>query len=146
MLGKVTLGSGWQIRLKYTYCPSQLPWQMLLIDNSTCSCPDRAPEVFSLQCTRQQLFFGQSFIMRQNQLALRVEAVGRWEEVERGEGQLCPDGLRAQLMSSWGNGWGGAEPKRSKGDGLLNRIGYNPVYKACVWNWHGLFCINRMLS
>lgn len=52
--------------------------------------------------------------MRQNLLALREEAVGRCEEVERGEGQLCPNGVRAQLVTSRGHCHGSAEPKGKK--------------------------------
>lgn len=51
-------------------------------------------------------------------------------EDERAERQLCPGAVRAQLVSSEGHCRGATEPRGGRGDGLLGRTDYPPVYKA----------------
>lgn len=129
---KFTLGYGPQVsRLKYLHCLLSFhgkhygPIAALILVHTE-------PQKFSY-CPAHQAatVFLSEFHMIQKPTGPWGRDNFRWEEVERGERQCAPmvRGLSSCLLEDF------AEVKlnqeeRSRGDSLLSRIGYNPVYKA----------------
>lgn len=126
---KFTLGYGCQVsRLKYLHCLLSFhgrrhgPIAALILVQTE-------PQKFSY-CPAGTVFLSE-FHTIQKPTGPWGRDNFRWEEMERGERQYAPmvRGLNFCLLEDT------AEAKlnqgeRSRGDGLLSRIGYNPVYKA----------------
>lgn len=91
------------VKAQISALSAQLPWKTSWTNSSAHSCPDRAPEVFLLPSTsgRYCLFVRVSYdtetywSLGQRQFQMRRDGERRKT--------VCPDGLRAQLLSSGGH-------------------------------------------